>query len=152
MKNKKIALVLVFALIVCCFVGCSANNTDDKLSSNAETQGSLNTEESSDSGKTGKEKIAFVGIDAVAAEVLGVNEEALAGTNHAEELYALLEDAGKVEEFKQAVIQAKTDQYDSARGKTTYTDEELDEKLAGYIKVINEWDGTTELVVTSGGK
>ncbi len=76
----------------------------------------------------------------------------MADTNHAEELYALLEEAGKVEEFKAAVIQAKTVQYDSARGNTTYTDEEPDEKLEGYIKVVNEWDGTTELVVTSGGK
>lgn len=152
MKNKKMALIFALALVISCLAGCSVSNTNSDASSNAGTQVSQSVEESADTEKSDKGKIAFVGIDAVAAQVLGVTEESLADTNHAEELYALLEDAGKVEEFKKAVIQAKTEQYDSARGNTTYTDEELDEKLEGYITVINEWDGTTELVVTSGGK
>lgn len=152
MKTKKFAFTLAIALIVGCFAGCSSNGTDNDAGSGTNTQNSSNVEETFKTEKTDKGKIAFVGIDAVAAKVLGVTEESLADTNHAEELYALLEEAGKVEEFKVAVIRAKTEQYDSARGNTTYTDEELDKKLEGYTKVVNEWDGTTELVVTSGGK
>lgn len=91
-----------------------------------------------------------VDIKAVAAGVLGVEAETLAGLNNADELYAALSEADAVEAFKTALIAAKAEQYANADA-SKFEAGELDSKLAGYTQVINDWDGSTELVVSSNG-
>lgn len=93
-----------------------------------------------------------MGIDAVAAEVLGVTEESLASVGHGEALYQQLQAADKVAEFKQALIAAKQAQYAAKAESGKFSNAtEMNERLAGYIVTIDAWDGTTELVVTSFG-
>lgn len=175
MKNKKFtAITLGLVLAAVCAVGAMTAFAADENAAGVEPaviaqepvaiaqepvavpalsiQAADVSEKKDESGKKAtfdKGSMGFVGIDAVAAEVLGVSEESLAGLNHADELYAELAEAGKVDEFKVALIAAKQAQYDAKAGLGKYSAEELAEKLAGYTQVINDWDGATELVVTS---
>lgn len=90
----------------------------------------------------------FASIEATAAEVLGVSEESLAELNHADDLYQTLVDAGKLEEFKTALFAAKQAQY-AEKSDGEALSKSLREKLDEYEQVIENWDGATELVVSS---
>lgn len=162
MKGKKIAgIVLGLAIVVAGAMGTvtafAANANTYAVEPTAAVQETVPVQqlsaETKDAAakkdKSGKSGMTFVGIDAVAAEVLGVSEESLVGLNHADQLYAELAEAGKVDEFKTALISAKQAQYDAKAKLGKFSVEELEEKLAGYTQVINDWDGATELIVSS---
>lgn len=155
MKSKKITTIaLVLVLVAVCAasaVTAFAADVDAPVGESAVAveETAKTKDKSAKTDKSGKGSMTFVGIDAVAAEVLGVSEESLSGLNHADQLYATLAETGKVDEFKTALIAAKQKQYDAKAEYGKFSAEELAEKLAGYTRVINGWDGTTELIVSS---
>lgn len=134
MNIKRIAVtVLVLALAITTGAGTLVAFATEPV---ATKEGSFN-----------KASVSFVGIDAIAAEVLGVSVESLEGLNHADQLYAKLSEAGKVDEFKTALIAAKRAMIDAKAGSNQISADKLAQIMASYTQTINAWNGTTELVM-----
>ena len=70
-----------------------------------------------------------------------LNEKLANGAN----VYELLKEAGKVEEYKQALLDAKIDKFNKLVEQGKLTREEADIKIENYKVKLDNWDGTTNI-------
>ena len=84
-------------------------------------------------------------------ELLGIDKETLvakleAGGN----LHDMLKEAGKLEEFKKAMLEAAQVKFDKLVEENKLTREEADKKLNEYRELLDKWDGKEPLCHEKG--
>ena len=93
--------------------------------------------------KTGTDKTSAINENVIAASVLGITEEALVTSLNSSSLYQLLENGGKLAEYKNALINAQSEMVDAMIASGEYDTASAIQKIIDYAQTIKDWDGTT---------